>query len=314
MPGHIDQKGGAFTRVPHHKPHPLTPYPPLVINACLSGMVPTKKSTRFVPVSEEEIIADAVNVYDAGARIAHIHAFDRKGFPTWKASVYERILTGIRRERPELILCVSCSGRHWSEFEKRTEVLQLSGMAKPDMASLTLGSMNFASGANLSSIDLIIRMAETMKKFKIKPELEVFDLGMIGFAGYLEQKGCLVGKQYFNLMLGSLGQIPATIGNLAAMINSLPENSFWAAAGLGQFQLPMNMAAIVAGGGVRVGIEDYFYMDFSRHTLATNEALVKRIVRIAHDVERRVATPAEARELTGLRNEKRMPYVHKEES
>ena len=281
-------------------PHPLLPYPPLLINACLSGLTPTRKTTRFVPIAEEEIIADAIKVYDAGARIAHIHAFDSDGSPTWKALVYERILTGIRRERPDLILCVSCSGRLWSEFEKRTEVLHLTGQAKPDMASLTLGSMNFAAGASVSSIDMILHMAETLKELKIKPELEVFDLGMIGFADYLERKGCLQGRKYFNLMLGSLGQIPATIGNLAAMINALPENSFWAAAGLGHFQLPMNMAAVAAGGGVRVGIEDYFYMDFSRRTLATNEALVKRIVRLADDVERRVATPDEARKLIGL--------------
>ena len=284
-------------------PHPLSPYPPLVINACLSGMVPTRKATRFVPIAEEEIIADAVKVYDAGARIAHIHAFDSDGSPTWKASVYERILTGIRRERPELILCVSCSGRLWSEFEKRTEVLHLTGQAKPDMASLTLGSMNFTAGASISSIDMILHMAESLKEMKIKLELEVFDLGMIGFADYLERKDCLQGRKYFNLMLGSLGQIPATIGNLAAMINALPKNSFWAAAGLGHFQLPMNMAAVIAGGGIRVGIEDYFYMDYSRRTLATNEALVKRIVRLADDVERRVATPAEARDLIGLEGE-----------
>lgn len=168
------------------------------------------------------------------------------------------------------------------------------------MASLTLGSMNFAAGTSVSSVELILLMAETMQKLKIKPELEVFDLGMIGFAGYLERKGCLQGRKYFNLMLGSLGQIPATVGNLAVMINALPGNSFWAAAGLGHFQLSMNMAALVAGGGVRVGIEDYFYMDFARRTLATNEALVKRIVRLAHEIERRVATPAEARELVGL--------------
>ncbi len=286
--------------IARNEPHPLAPYPPLIINVCLSGSVPNKDITEFVPIREEEIIKDAITVYDAGARIVHIHAHDEKGDSTWKAPVYERILTGIRRERPKLVCCVSCSGRHWNEFEKRTEVLHLTGQAKPDMASLTLGSLNFAKSPSVNSVDMILRMAETMKEKGIRPELEVFDLGMVNFATYMERKGYLEGRKYFNLMLGSLGQVPATIGNLAAMIQSLPEDSTWSAAGLGTFQLPMNVAAIVAGGGVRVGIEDFFYYDYDRKKLATNEVLVNRIVRIANELDRTVATPAETRQLLGL--------------
>ena len=286
--------------IARNEPHPLAPYPPLIINVCLSGVVPTKEITSLVPISEEEIIEDAIRVFDAGARIVHIHAFDNNGNATWKASVFERIITGIRRERPDLICCVSCSGRHWNEIEKRTEVLHLTGASKPDMASLTLGSLNFASGPSINTVDTIQGMAEIMQKKKIKPELEVFDLGMIAFATFLERKGYLAGRKYFNFMMGSLGQIPATIGNLATMIKALPENSTWSAAGLGNFQLPMNVAAMIAGGGVRVGIEDYFYYDYNRKKLASNEDLVKRIVRLASEIERKIATPAEARNLIGL--------------
>jgi 3-keto-5-aminohexanoate cleavage enzyme len=286
--------------IARHEPHPLAPFPPLIINVCLSGAVPTKDITEFVPISEEEIIKNAISVYDAGARIVHIHAFDKKGAPTWKADVYERIIKGIRKERSDLLCCVSCSGRHWQEFEKRSEVLHLSGSAKPDLASLSLGSLNFANGPSINSVDMIIQLTETMKKKKILPELEVFDLGMISFAVYLERKGYLSGRKYFNFMLGSLGQIPATIGNLSTMIKSLPENSIWSAAGLGNFQLPMNVAALVAGGGIRVGIEDNYYFDFERKKLASNLDLVNRIVRLANELERQVATPAEARQMLGL--------------
>lgn len=286
--------------IARNEPHPLAPYPPLIINVCLSGAVPTKDITSFVPISEEEIIENAIEVYDAGARIVHIHAFNKKGSPTWKASVFERIIKGIRKERPDLICCASCSGRHFPEFEKRTEVLHLTGASKPDMASLTLGSLNFASGPSVNSIDTIQRMAEIIKKKEIKPELEVFDLGMIAFAAFLERKGYLEGIKYFNFMMGSLGQIPATIGNLATMIKALPEKSTWSAAGLGNFQLPINVAAMIAGGGVRVGIEDYFYYDYNRKKLASNVDLVKRIARLAHEIERRIATPREARKLIGL--------------
>ena len=286
--------------IARHEPHPLAPFPPLIINVCLSGAVPTKDITEFVPISEEEIIKNAISVYDAGARIVHIHAFDNKGAPTWKADVYERIIQGIRNERPDLLCCVSCSGRHWQEFEKRSEVLYLSGTAKPDLASLSLGSLNFANGPSINSVDMIIELTETMTEKKILPELEVFDLGMINFAVYLERKGYLSGRKYFNFMLGSLGQIPATIGNLSTMIKSLPENSIWAAAGLGNFQLPMNVAALVAGGGVRVGIEDNYYYDYGRKKLASNLDLVQRISSIAESLERKIATPAETRQLLGL--------------
>jgi uncharacterized protein (DUF849 family)/N-acetylglutamate synthase-like GNAT family acetyltransferase len=286
--------------IARNEPHPLAPYSPLIINVCLSGAVPTKDITEYVPISTDEIIADAVKVYDAGARIVHIHAFDRKGRPTWKGEVFEQIITGIRKERPHLLCCVSCSGRHWNEFEKRSEVLHLSGKAKPDLASLSLGSLNFVSGPSINSIDMITKLAALMQKKKIKAELEVFDLGMVSFATYLERKGFLEGRKYFNLMLGSIGQIPATVGNLAHMVKTLPENSIWSAAGLGIFQLPMNVAALVAGGGIRIGIEDNYYYDYGRTKLATNLDLVERIVRIAETVERRVATPEESRQLLGL--------------
>ncbi len=286
--------------IARNEPHPLAPYPPLVINVCLTGSVPTKNRTEFVPITPEEIIEDAVKVYDAGARIVHIHARDEDGKPTWKASIYEKILKGIRRERPELICCVSTSGRRWSEFEHRTEVLQLTGDAKPDMASLTLGSMNFPTGASVSDIDTIGKLAETMNEKGIRPELEVFDIGMISIAKFFERKGTIEGRKYFNLLFGNLGTMSATIGNLAQTVAALPDNSTWAAAGIGIFQLPMNIAAVVAGGGVRVGIEDSIYYDIAKSKLADNEQLVRRIVQIGEELERSVATPEEARVIVGL--------------
>lgn len=286
--------------IARNEPHPLAPYPPLIINVCLSGAVPTKDITEFVPINAEEIIADAIKVYDAGARIVHIHAFDKQGESTWKAKVFEQIITGIRNERPDLLCCVSCSGRHWNEFEKRSEVLHLSGKAKPDLASLSLGSLNFVNGPSINSIDMITQLAEVMKEKKIKPELEVFDLGMVSFATYLERKGLLEDRKYFNFMLGSIGQIPATIGNLSQMVKALPENSTWSAAGLGIFQLPMNVAALLAGGGIRIGIEDNYYYDYGRKKLASNLDLVQRIASIAESLERKIATPAETRQLLGL--------------
>lgn len=281
-------------------PHPLNPYQPLMINVCLTGMVPTKTSTPHVPVSVDEIVEDAIRVYDAGARIVHIHARDENGRPTPDASYYERIISSIRRERPGMVCCATTSGRDWSDFERRSEVLHLTGSAKPDMASLTLGSLNFISGASVNAISMVEQLAMMMKEKGIRPELEVFDYGMVNLSKYLERHGIIEGRKYFNILLGNLNTAPATIGNLAAITDALPDNSVWGAAGLGGFQLPMNTAAVAAGGHVRVGIEDSIYYDYDRNTLATNEALVKRIVRISDEMQRPLATVQETREMLGL--------------
>jgi len=284
-------------------PHPLSPYDPLIINACLTGMIPTKFSNPHVPIYPDEIIEDAVRVHDAGARIVHLHARDEKGEPTPDAKYYEKIIQGIRKERPGMVCCVTTSGRNWKSFEQRSEVLHLHGKAKPDMASLTLGSLNFFTGPSVSSIEMIERLAITMYERNIKPELEVFDTGMITLAKYLERNRLLSGKKYFNLLFGNINTAPATISSLALMTQALPDNSIWAGTGLGQFQLPMNAAAIIAGGHVRVGIEDAIYFDYGKERLATNEQLVKRVARIAEEMQRPLATTEETRQLIGLENQ-----------
>jgi uncharacterized protein (DUF849 family)/N-acetylglutamate synthase-like GNAT family acetyltransferase len=281
-------------------PSPLSPFSPLIINVCLTGMIPTKTSTRYVPVSVDEIVEDAVKVYDAGARIVHLHARDAEGQPAYEARYYEDMISAIRRERPELICCATTSGRTFKSIEQRSEVLYLTGKAKPDMASLTLGSLNFATGPSVNSLDMVQGLAMIMKEQGIKPEMEVFDSGMINVAKYLERHGIINGKKYFNILLGNINTAPATIGDLAYLSSALPVDSTWAAAGLGGFQLPMNTAAIAAGGHVRVGIEDAIYYDYDKTRLATNEELVKRIVRIAKELQRDIPTGEETRKMVGL--------------
>ncbi|DAB40172.1 MAG TPA: GNAT family N-acetyltransferase [Sulfurovum sp. UBA12169] len=281
-------------------PYPLSPYPPLIINACLTGMVPTKMSTRYVPISVDEIVQDAIRVYDAGARIVHLHARDKEGKPAHEARYYEEMITAIRQERPELICCVTTSGRNIKGIKERSQALYLSGKAKPDMASLTLGSLNFLSGPSINALDTIQELAMIMKEQGIKPELEVFDAGMINVAKYLERHNMIEGKKYFNLLLGNINTAPATIGDLAHLSGALPADSVWAAAGLGGFQLPMNVAGIVAGGHVRVGIEDAVYYDYKQTVSASNAELVSRIVRIADELQRPIATASQTRTMLGI--------------
>lgn len=281
-------------------PPPLSPYRPLIINVALTGVIPTRLSSPHVPLSEEEIIADAVAVCDAGAGIVHLHARDGAGVMTSDAAYYERIISGIRRERPDLVCCATTSGRGGQSFETRSEVLHLTGDAKPDMGSLTLGSLNFLSGPSVNSLETIQALALLMQEKGIRPEMEVFDTGMLNAARYLERHGILSGTKYFNILLGNLNTASATMQDLAHIVAALPGDSVWAAAGLGGFQLPVNLMALAAGGHVRVGLEDNVHYDLARSIPATNVMLVERIVQMAATLGRPVATPRQTRDMLGL--------------
>jgi 3-keto-5-aminohexanoate cleavage enzyme len=275
--------------------------PPVLVNVCLTGMVADRSRNPYLPVSPEEIIGDAVRVCDLGAQVVHLHARDERGAPTWSAAIYERIVQGIRRERPALVCCVSTSGRLWSDFERRSEVLHLTGDAKPDMASLTLGSVMFPSGLSATEPDMLRRLAGTMREKAIKPELEIFDISMIVASKVMQQEGLVErDSPYFNLILGNMGSTAAAADDLENMIHALPATSVWAAAGIGRAQLPMNMEGIRHGGAVRVGLEDALYMDSGKSILATNAMLVERIVDLARQEGRRLATPEEVHRLLGL--------------
>jgi len=195
---------------------------------------------------------------------------------------------------------VSTSGRNFSEFEKRSECLNLDGELKPDFGSLTLSSLNFNKQASINSPQMIQDLARMMLERGIKPELEVFDLGMINYAKYLISKGLLKAPYYFNLILGNIACAQADILHLGLMTKELPEGSIWSAGGVGDYQLPMNVIAIVADGGVRIGLEDNIWYDAERTRPATNRDLVKRIVMISRGMGLVPFTPKEARELLKL--------------
>lgn len=273
---------------------------PLIVNAALTGMVPTKHDNASVPLTAEEIADDAVHCYAAGATVLHLHARDADGSPTYRKDTYARIVAAVRERCPDAVICVSTSGRTFKTFEQRSEVLDLDGDLKPDMASLTLGSLNFPTQASVNEPQMIRRLAETMRERGIVPELEVFDLGMIDYAHFLIDRGVLEPPFYVNILLGSLGTLAATPLHLATAVSALPPNATWAGAGIGRFQLPVNAQAITTGGHVRVGLEDNLWMDTAKTRPATNPALVERLTRIAHAIERPIATPHDTRTLIGL--------------
>lgn len=273
----------------------------LIVNFAPTGMVPTRAMTPHVPLSVPEIVEDVHQAVEIGITMVHLHARDETtGEPTYRAEVYEKIISGIRSFTRDLIICVSLSGRTFNTFEQRSDVLLLDGDVKPDMGSLTLSSLNFNQIASMNSPDMIRALAQAMKTRGIVPELEAFDAGMINYACYLHRKQLISPPFYFNLLLGNIACAQADLLHAGLMIRDLPADSLWSLAGIGDAQLAMNSVAIAMGGGVRVGLEDNIYYDAKRTRLATNADLLRRIHVIAEANERRLMTPARLRRLLNL--------------
>jgi uncharacterized protein (DUF849 family) len=278
--------------------------PKLIINLAGTGMVPGKADNPALPITPGEIADDCARCCALGVSLLHLHARDEQGQPTWKPDVYRDIIRRVRERCPDAVICVSTSGRTFKEFAERAAVLDLDGDAKPDMASLTLGSLNFPNQASVNEPAMIRALAQRMRERDIVPELEIFDFGMLDYAHYLIERDILRPPYYFNLLLGSLGTLAATPFNLASLTRALPAShvgkTTWAGAGIGRFQFLVNSLAITMGGHVRVGLEDNLYMDTDKQRLASNPALVERLARLAEATEREIATPAEARAMIGL--------------
>ncbi|MBI4973722.1 3-keto-5-aminohexanoate cleavage protein [Candidatus Roizmanbacteria bacterium] len=273
----------------------------IILNVCLTGMVPTKELNRYTPITPKEIIKDALACAKLGASIVHIHPRDTDGKPTWKKEIFAKIIYGIREKNKHLIISTTTSGRFWNEFEKRAEVLDLKGDLKPDMASLTVGSMNFIRDESVNSPRMIEQLAGKMRERKIKPEFEVFEPGMVHKANHLLQKGVLNDdKPYFNVFFGSLGTAPLHPAMVSAFTSLLLPSAIWSSAGVGMFQLDANVMGLCFGGHIRVGLEDNLYFDRTKKVLATNETLVRRITGIIRDMQLTVATPNEARKILGI--------------
>jgi uncharacterized protein (DUF849 family) len=264
----------------------------LSISFCPTGMIPTKEMTPHVPVTVNEIIEDVHRAFEIGITMVHLHARDEKtGVPTWHGELYERMISGIRKYAPDLIICVTTSGRDFPEFEKRSEVLELAGDLKPDMGSLTLSSLNFNKTASTNSPDMIKALASKMKEKGIVPELEAFDAGMINYAKYLEHKGLIEAPHYVNLLLGNIACAQADLLHAGLMVRDLMPKTFWGFAGIGDVQFRMNSIGIASGGGVRVGLEDNIWYDQGRTKLASNSDLLNRIHAQAEANDRKIMSP-----------------------
>ncbi len=260
-------------------------------------MVPRRSDSRFVPISPEEISEQVLECASIGITSVHLHARAEDEEPAWEKEYFAEIIARIRVDRPDIVICVTTSGRNVSEWEKRADVLSLTGDVRPDMASLTLSSMNFSTSASVNSPQTIQLLAEVMRDRGITPELEIFDSGMVNYLHYLIAKGLVRRTCAVNLILGGPATAQAHPLDLGFLIERLPEGSVWSVGGIGRFQLRANVLALAAGGGVRVGLEDNLHADSARTRLATNLELVRRIVTIAEQMGRPVMSPGQYRDL-----------------
>lgn len=272
-----------------------------IINFTPTGMLMRKEDTPHIPIYVDEIIKDVKRAYEIGITTVHLHARDNKTQkPCYQKEVFEEIILGIREFAPDLVIAVTTSGRLYNLFEMRTDVLELTGKAKPDMGSLTLSSLNFNKTASINEPQMIQDILNKMNEKAIKPELEVFDSGMINYAKYLIRKNMLKEPYYFNIILGNIACAQPTLLQTGVLISDLPPNSICTLGAIGNFQLQTNALALVSGYGVRVGLEDNIWYDNERTKLATNEDYLLRIHKIMDTLERPLCSSSEFRKLAGL--------------
>lgn len=273
---------------------------PLIVNLAPTGLLPTRAQSPHVPLTADEVAADCMLCCAAGATMLHLHARAADGSPSCDRQVFGDLVAAVRQRVPDAIIVTTTSGRRAPEVELRAASLTLEGDQKPDMASLTLSSLNFSSEASISEPSTVMRLAAIMKERGIRPELEVFDLGMVNFAKILIDKGLIEPPFYFNILLGNPASAQASLLHLGTLVADLPSQSVWSVAGIGRHQALANALGVVVGHGVRTGLEDNLWLDSERTVLATNLQLVERVAAQAAALGRPLASPSQVRNRLGL--------------
>jgi 3-keto-5-aminohexanoate cleavage enzyme len=266
---------------------------PLIITVAPVGAELTPEQTPHLPYTPERLGQTASACAQAGASIIHVHCRNDDGTNTHAVPRFAEAMEAIRAAS-DLIVQFSTGGAIGMTPEERAAPLEL----RPEMATLTCGTVNFGDGVFENSFPIMRGILAKMLTFGVRPELEIFDAGHLSNAKRLAAEGLLHFPQHVDFVLGVPGGLDATVEHLCQLVAGLPAGCTWSVAGIGRAQLPMALAAIAMGGHVRVGLEDNIY--YSRGRLASNEELVARVARIAREAGRPVASPEEARQMLGL--------------
>lgn len=270
---------------------------PCIITVAITGSVPTKQDTAAVPVTPSEQIESAQEAFEAGASVVHIHVRNEDQTPSSDPEKFHQVQQGIEKYCPGMIIQFSTGGRGRNQDE-RASMLHY----RPDMASLTTGSVNFPKGIYENPPDFVEGLAAEMLKYTIKPEIEVFDSAMLFNAEKMVKTGLLKSPLHLQFVLGIPNAMPARRSLLEFLLSEtrkvLPDAS-WGAAGIGRHQFEVNQWCLELGGHCRTGLEDNIKISSTR--LATSNAeLVSRIVDIADAYNRHIASASEARSILRL--------------
>lgn len=268
---------------------------PVIITCAITGAETTRERQPSLPMTPKEQAAAAEEAFRAGATVIHLHVREDDGRPSQRPERFREAIEAIRARAPGVIIQISTGGAVGEAIDNRAKPLSL----KPEMASLNLGTMNFGEEIFYNHPRDIVGLAARMKEHGVVPELEVYEAGMVESALRLAKQGILREPLNFQFVLGVPGGMSGEPANLMHLLSLLPRGAHWGVAGVGRFELPLAVQALVLGGHVRVGFEDNIY--YRKGEVAkSNAQLVERVVRVARELDRPVATAAEARKLLGI--------------
>lgn len=269
----------------------------LIITAAICGAEVLKEHNLAVPYTVEECAREAKSAYDAGASIIHLHVREDDGTPTQSKARFKEVIDAIRAVCPDVIIQPSTGGAVGMSNDERLQPTEL----LPEMATLDCGTLNFGGDDIFENTENTIKyFGDRMIERGIKPELEVFDKSMIDMALRLHKKGHIKSPMHFDFVMGVNGGISGELRDFVFLRGSIPADATYTVAGVGRYEFPLAMAAIIDGGHVRVGFEDNVYL--SKGVLAkSNGELVEKVVRMAREMGREIATPEDARRILGLK-------------
>tara|TARA_Y100001968_G_C19425592_1_gene754158 strand:- start:1707 stop:2570 length:864 start_codon:yes stop_codon:yes gene_type:complete len=273
---------------------------PCILCVAITGSLPTKADNPAVPISLQEQIESTQSAFEAGATIAHCHVRNQDQTPSSDPEKFSALLEGLKEHCPGMVIQFSTGGRSGAGTE-RGRMLPLA----PDMASLSVGSNNFPTRVYENPPDLVKWLASEMKRYRVTPEVEAFDLSHILTAIRMHGRNELYGKLYVQFVMGVKNAMPAdkeVFDLYVKIMNERAPKAEWCAAGIGANQIIVNEWAIAAGGHTRSGLEDNVRLD--KNTLApSNAALIQRASEICEKYERPVATWRQTREMLNLQIE-----------
>lgn len=270
----------------------------VILTVALTGAVPTKKDNQNLPTQPKEIASAAIECWKAGASVAHIHVRDDNDVPSMNFDKFKETVNLIRKSNCNIVINLTTSGAQNQTYEDRIRPFR---ELRPELASFDAGTMNWMNNSVFMNEPKFLELLGCeMQKSGVKPEIEVFDIGMLNNAKHYLKKGILKEPAHFQICLGAPGGMEATTENLLHVVNHLPEKCTWGTFGIGKGAMEITMSALALGGNIRVGFEDNVYYHYGK-LAESNVDFVKRVKRLAKEMDKTIATPDETREILALK-------------